>query len=250
MTWTDGVDPSSNFKVQNQLNIHGFLDFSENMTLEMSGDLKFKGDGLLPDKNIDFAGKVLNGDIYFDGKDQSWILQNELSTTGDLTLDEGSLNTMGKDIFISSFSSINTSPLANRNLDISGSIVTINAEDFKSWNMILVGSPMTFTAVNSELYFPKKGGIYCESPRRCGKFGDAIFDGYGKIDINGNGIAFGKGEFKTVIFRQLGQIFGDHTISDLEFTLGYGDNSIQGGRTINLTNDSSNGRCELFICLT
>ncbi len=236
MTWTDDVDPSSNFKVQNQLDIHGFLDFSENMTLEMSGDLKFKGDGLLPNKNIDFAGKALDGNIYFDGKDQSWILQNNLSTTGDLTLDEGSLNTMGNNMTIFSFSSINITPTASRNLDISGSIVTVNAEKYKSWNMILIGSPMTFTAVNSELYFPKKGGIYCESANDLA-FGDAIFDGYGQIDINGNGFAAGKGEFKTVIFRQEGHILGDHTISNLEFTLGYGENSIQGGRTINLTND-------------
>tara|TARA_R110001583_G_scaffold25760_12_gene93188 strand:+ start:4811 stop:14242 length:9432 start_codon:yes stop_codon:yes gene_type:complete len=236
MTWTDNVDPSSIFKVQNQLDVHGFLDFSENMTLEMYGDLKFKGDGLTPNKNIDFAGKTLDGDIYFDGKDQSWILQNELSTTGDLILDEGSLNTMGNNMTLSSFSSINISPIASRSLDISGSIVTVNAEKYKSWNMIFIGSPMTFSATNSELYFPKKGGIYCESANDV-IFGDAIFDAYGQIDINGNGFATGKGEFKTIIFRQQGQIFGDHTISNLEFTLGYGENSIQGGRTINLTNE-------------
>jgi gliding motility-associated-like protein len=242
MKWNVDVDPSSIFKVQNQLDIHGFLVFSENMTLEMSGDLNFKGDGLLDDKDIDFAGKVLNCNIYFDGKDQSWILLNDLSTTGDLTLDEGSLNTMGNNMTISSFSSINIFPTSSRNLDISGSIVTVNAEKYKSWEMILIGSPMTFTAVNSQLYFPKKGGIYCESPNDVA-FGDAVFDGYGQIDINGqtdiNGIPVfaGKGEFKTVIFHQQGQIFGDHTISTIEFTLGYGENTIQGGRTINLTNE-------------
>ncbi len=236
MTWTDDVDPSSIFQVQNQMDIHGFLDFSENMTLEMSGDLKFKGDGLTPDKPIDFAGKALDGDIYFDGDDQSWILQNDLTTTGDLFLDNGSLDTKGNKMSISSFSSLNGSPLANRKLDISGSIVTVNAEKFQSWKMILLGSPMEFTAVNSELYFPKKGGIYCESPVDI-KFGDAIFDAYGEININGNGFETGKGEFKTIIFRQQGQIFGDQTISNLEFTLGYGENTIQAGRTINLTNE-------------
>ncbi|MCZ4694316.1 hypothetical protein DWB61_04545 [Ancylomarina euxinus] len=236
ITWTDDVDPSSIFKVQNQLDVHGLLDFSENMTLEMSGDLKFKGDGLTADKPIDFAGKALDGDVYFDGDDQSWILQNALTTTGDLFLDNGSLNTKGKKMSISSFTSLNASPIANRSLTISGSIITINAEKFKSWNMIFLGSPLVFTATNSELYFPKKGGIYCESTNDV-KFGDAIFDAYGEININGNGFETGKGEFKTIIFRQQGQIFGDHTISNLEFTLGYGENTIQAGRTINLTNE-------------
>jgi gliding motility-associated-like protein len=234
--WDDGVDPSSIFKVQNQLNVHGLLDFSENMTLEMSGDLKFKGDGLTADKPIDFAGKALDGDVYFDGDDQSWILQNALTTTGDLFLDNGALNTQGYKMSISSFTSLNASPIANRSLTISGSIITVNAEKFKSWNMIFIGSPMEFVAVNSELYFPRKGGIYCESSNDV-IFGDAIFDAYGEININGNGFETGKGEFKTIIFRQQGQIFGDHTISNLEFTLGYGDNSIQAGRTINLTNE-------------
>ncbi|RXQ97626.1 T9SS type B sorting domain-containing protein [Ancylomarina salipaludis] len=236
ITWTDDVDPSSIFTVQNQLDVHGSLDFSENMTLEMSGDLKFKGDGLTADKPIDFAGKALDGDIYFDGKDQSWILQNNLSTSGDLFLENGAFDTKGNKMSLSSFSSLNSSPLASRKLNISGSIVTVNAEKFKSWSMIFIGSPLEFTAVNSELYFPKKGGIYCESSNDV-KFGDAIFDGYGEIDVNGNGFETGKGEFKTVIFRQQGQIFGDHTISNLEFTLGYGENSIQAGRTINLTNE-------------
>ncbi|WP_372645593.1 SprB repeat-containing protein, partial [Ancylomarina sp.] len=77
---------------------------------------------------------------------------------------------------------------------------------------------------------------YCESADDV-KFGDAIFDAYGEININGNGFETGKGEFKTIIFRQQGQIFGDHTISNLEFALGYGENSIQAGRTINLTNE-------------
>ncbi|WP_372646117.1 hypothetical protein, partial [Ancylomarina sp.] len=111
ITWTDDVDPSSIFKVQNQLDIHGLLDFSENMTLEMSGDLNFKGDGLTADKPIDFAGKALDGDVYFDGDDQSWILQNALTTTGDLFLDNGSLDTKGNKMSISSFTSLNASPI-------------------------------------------------------------------------------------------------------------------------------------------
>ncbi|MGZ2370747.1 T9SS type B sorting domain-containing protein [Ancylomarina sp. YFZ004] len=236
ITWTDDVDPSSIFKVQNPLEVHGLLDFSENMTLEMSGDLKFKGDGLIADKPIDFAGKSLDGNINFDGDDQSWILQNALTTTGDLFLDNGSLDTQGNQMSISSFSSLNATVTANRKLDISGSIVTVNAEKYQSWSMIFLGSPLEFTAVNSELYFPKKGGIYCISPDDV-LFGDAIFDEYGRIEINRDGVETGKGEFKTIIFRQQGQIFGDHTISNLEFTLGYGENLIQAGRTINLTNE-------------
>lgn len=129
ITWTDDVDPASIFKVQNQLDVHGFLDFSENMTLEMSGDLKFKGDGLTDNKPIDFASKTLDGDIFFDGKDQSWFLQSELSTSGDLFLDEGALDTKGLNLSISSFTSLNTSPIANRSLTISGSFITINAEN-------------------------------------------------------------------------------------------------------------------------
>ncbi|MRT91821.1 gliding motility-associated C-terminal domain-containing protein [Ancylomarina sp. 16SWW S1-10-2] len=238
MTWEDDVDPASIFKVPSQLNVHGFLNFSEKMTLEMSGNLKFNGDGLTPEKSINFAGKTLNGNIYFNGKNQSWILSNSLLTTGDLFLVEGSLNSKGFDINISSFTSINGSSSANRNLDISSSNVTINAtdEDYKSWHMDMTGSPMTFAAVNSELYFSNKGGIYCKSDNDVA-FGDAVFDGYGQIDLNGDGTESGKGTFKTVIFRQEGHILGDHTIYNLEFTLGYGNNTIQGGRTINLTND-------------
>ena len=234
INWADNVDPASIFKVQNELDIHGSLNFSEQMTLEMSGDLKFLGDGLTTDKPINFAGKTLDSDISFDGKDQSWFLQSDLSTTGDLALDNGSLNTKKKNLSIASFSSLNAQPTASRKLDISGSRITVTAEKYMSWSMIFLGSPLEFKAINSELYFPKKGSIYCESSKDL-IFGDAIFDGYGKIEINKSGTETGKGTFKTVLFRQQGQIFGDHTIATLEFTLGFGENTIQAGKTINLT---------------
>ena len=235
ITWTDDVDPESTFKVQNELSVHGSLDFSENMSLDMSANLKFKGDGLTADKPIDFAGKTLGGNIYFNGENQSWLLQNDLSTTGNLILEDGALNTQANKMSISTFTTVNT-PTNNIKLDVSGSKITVNADQYDSWKMISTGLPLDFTAVNSELYFPNKGGINCESPNDL-KFGDAVFDSYGQIKINENGPDAGKGQFKTVRFLEQGQIFGDHTISNLEFTLGYGENTIQAGKTIQLTGD-------------
>jgi len=236
ITWTDGVDAASVFKAQNQLDVHGFLDFSENMSLEMSGDLKFIGDGLSEDKLIDFAGKSLDSDIYFDGRDQSWLLVNELSTTGDLFLDDGALNTNGKNLSIGSFSSLADTPVGSRKLDISGSIVSINSDDELAWSMIFLMTPLEFTATNSELYFPNGGGVYCESSELV-KFGDVIFDGNGQINLKGDGIKTGEGEFKNLLFHQQGNILGDNTVFNLEFTLGFGKNTIQSGRLISILNE-------------
>lgn len=236
ISWSDDIDPATVFKLSHELQVHGFLNFSENMSIEMSSTIKFKGDGLSEDKLIDFAGKSLDGDIYFDGKDQSWVLDSELSTTGDLFLDDGALNTKGYNLSIGSFSSLADGTTGSRKLDISGSIITINSDKLTAWNMIFLGTPLEFTAINSELYFPNGGGIYCESSKDI-KFGDAIFDENGQININGNNYEDGKGEFKTVLFHQQGQVFGNNTFSNLEFTLGYEKNTIQSGRTINIIND-------------
>jgi gliding motility-associated-like protein len=234
MTWSDDVDPEANFSVYETLQMAGSMDLTENMTLSMSGTFEFVGDGLTDDKEVDFADKSMNGDIIFDGDDQSWIWTSSLTTTGDLYLESGSVSTEGNDFTIGRFSSPSLDDdSAVRKFDMSSSIVSVTSDETTGWNMIVnTTGGLEFIATDTGITFENGGGIYCETDTEV-TFGFVDFMDNGVINIDGSG----SGNFGSVAFYEQGQIYGDNTFTNLEFTLGYEDNTIESGKTITISGE-------------
>eukprot|EP01029_Cantina_marsupialis_P013120 TRINITY_DN290812_c0_g1_i1.p1 TRINITY_DN290812_c0_g1~~TRINITY_DN290812_c0_g1_i1.p1 ORF type:complete len:3183 (+),score=513.36 TRINITY_DN290812_c0_g1_i1:222-9770(+) len=233
MTWEDDVDPAATFIVNSELEIGGFMDLTTNMELNMSGSFVFVGDGQLGDKMVDFADKTMDGDIHFQGEDQSWVWESKLITSGDLFLESGSVSTQENDFTIGEFTSLS---LEKRKFDMSGSLVHVTSDEKTGWNMIMkpAGS-FDFITTNSKITFDNGGGIYCQTDGEV-TFGFVDFMDNGVININSTKDTE-RGKFGSVAFFQQGEIYGNSTYSNLQFTLGYEDNIIETGKTITVEND-------------
>ena len=234
MTWNDDVDPGASFTVDATLQIAGFMDLTETMTLSMRGIFDFVGDGLAGDKGVDFANKSMNGDVIFNGDSQAWVWNSSLITSGDLYIESGSVTTGGNDFTVGRFSSLSLGdPYAVRKFDLSGSIVTVTSNLNNAWNMIVnTDGGLDYIATNVGMTFENGGGIYCETDTDV-SFGFVDFLSNGKINIVGKGEGF----FGAVKFFEQGQIYGDNTFTNLEFTLGYENNIIESGKTITVIYD-------------
>jgi len=234
MTWYDDVDPDADFNVDASLQIGGFMDLTETMSMSMRGVFDFIGDGLTGDKDVDFADKSMDGDVIFNGDAQSWVWSSGLITSGDLYLESGSVTTGGNNFTVGRFSSLSLSDFdAVRKFDLSSSIVTITSDLDNAWNMIVnTNGGLDYIATNVGMSFENGGGIYCKTDTDV-SFGFVDFLANGKINIDGAGEGF----FGSVRFFEQGQIYGDNTFTNLEFTLGYENNIIESGKIITVIYD-------------
>ena len=234
MTWYDDVDPGANFTVDASLQIAGFMDLTETMSMSMRGVFDFIGDGLAGDKVVDFANKSMDGDVIFNGDAQSWVWSSSLITSGDLYLESGSVTTGGNNFTVGRFSSLSLGDYyAVRKFDLSGSIVTVTSDLNNAWNMIVnTDGGLDYITTDVGMIFENGGGIYCKTDTDV-SFGFVDFLASGKINIDGAGEGF----FGAVTFFEQGQIYGDNTFTNLEFTLGYENNIIESGKTITVIYD-------------
>ncbi|WP_321280496.1 gliding motility-associated C-terminal domain-containing protein [Marinifilum fragile] len=237
MTWNDDIDPDASFSVTAKLQMGGSVDLANSMALDMQGTFEFIGDGLADIKNVDFANKNLDGDIRFVGKDQSWIWQTGFVTSGNLEIDEGSVSTQGFDFTVSQFKSLSLHDSdAVRSFDMTNSIVKVTSNNITSWSMIMnTAGGLTFTSTDSYITFENGGGIYCETDGEV-RFGFVDFVDNGIINIT-SGADTEKGYFGSVRFMEEGKIFGNTEFLNLEFTLGYENNTIESGKTVTVVND-------------
>ncbi|PKQ65548.1 hypothetical protein BZG02_00655 [Labilibaculum filiforme] len=234
MTWYDDIDPDADFRVDANLQIAGYMDLTETMSMNMHGVFEFVGDGLAGNKIVDFANKSMDGDVIFDGDGQTWVWNSSLLTSGDLYLESGSVSTNKNDFTVGRFSSLSLSdPYAVRKFDLSGSLVTVTSDLDNAWNMIVnTDGGLEYITTDVGMTFQNGGGIYCETDTEV-SFGFVDFINNGIIKIEGTG----KGDFKSVRFLEQGQIYGDNTFTNLEFTLGYENNIIESGKTITVIYD-------------
>ncbi|NOU61334.1 gliding motility-associated C-terminal domain-containing protein [Marinifilum caeruleilacunae] len=237
MTWNDDIDPDANFSVTAKLQIGGSMDLTESMALDMQGTFEFVGDGLTDNKTVDFASKTMDGDIRFIGTSQNWTWQTGFVTSGNLIIDEGSVSTQENNFTVNQFSSLSLHDFdAVRSFDMTKSLVTISSDAITGWNMKMnTTGGLTFTSTDSYITFENGGGIYCETD------GDVHF---GFVDFVDNGVINIKstadteqGYFGSVRFMEEGKIFGNNEFTNLEFTLGYENNTIESGKTITVHYD-------------
>lgn len=237
ITWEDNVDPAANFLVDDELKIGGSLDFTTNMSISMNGIFHFVGDGKAEDKTVDFADKTMDGDVKFQGDDQSWVWASKLITSGDLYIESGSVVSNGNDFTVGRFSSLSLDDAsAVRKFDMSGSLVNVTSDEKTGWNMKMnTAGGLDFIATDSKITFDNGGGIYCETD------GDVTF---GFIDFLGDGVINitsksdkENANFGSVAFKGYGKVYGKCTFTNLEFTLDYEENTIEAKKTVTVLND-------------
>lgn len=95
MDWT-GVTNTPTIAGSNLLYIYGSLTFDSSMLCTTTGDITFAGTG--GGDTVDFAGVSLSSRLIFNGVGGDWTLQDDITTTGDFKLINGTLDTNSQDL--------------------------------------------------------------------------------------------------------------------------------------------------------
>lgn len=248
MSWV-GSTPSAIITGASDLNIFGSLVFSPTMNNSFTGLLYFKSNN--GNNIITSAGKTFTNDIYFDGVNGDWTMQDAFATSADISLVNGILKTNNKNLTCAYFSS----PGSNvRGLILGSSLVTINSYAYNSsygygaW--VLAGSNYSLDAgistikINATSYpviYAGSGDVYYnvlfQDPTAAATinggnaFDSVTFNGPGTTNttaasfgiltftkagtISGNNNSFNKANF-----LQNGTINGNNNFDTLFFTAG------------------------------
>lgn len=129
------------------INIYGSTTLVAGMTRSYTGAITFKS--TFRARTITLNGKTLASIIVFDGVGGEWTLQDNFTTTGTVTLTNGSFITGGKTISSSTFSGSNSNL---RNLDITNSTITCSGGGWSfstSTNLIMTTTGSTINVTNS-----------------------------------------------------------------------------------------------------
>ncbi|MFA8433643.1 MAG: T9SS type B sorting domain-containing protein [Marinifilaceae bacterium] len=229
MTWEADIDPGAIFNVNQNLEISGALTFAEKMSLNYNASMLFTGDGDSTEKIVNLADKSLDGDIVFEGKDQTWKLASSLITSADLLLKKGFLDTQDNDLEVSRFESEDYDTMDLRKLELGNSKVKISSSANNAWNMVMLNAKgdmnMEFHSDLSMIEFLNGGRMFCWNDGEIMKFNDLIFHDNGVLEMKG-----GTGEFNIVSFKEKSDIKGSNSYQSLELTIGH-HNTIEAGET-------------------
>jgi hypothetical protein len=125
MTWT-GTLSNAQWAGTSEIDIYGSLTLVANMNRTYTGQIVFISS--VSANNITSAGKVFANNVYFYGTG-SWVLQDMFSTTtANIYLVSGTLNTNSKNVICNNFYSNYTTPRA---LILGSSTITVNGG---TWN--------------------------------------------------------------------------------------------------------------------
>ena len=126
----------------NSLRIFGSLKFINEMNLQFKGYTFFES----VNKNnfITSANQSFNNDVYFQGINGEWILNDNFSVDENLNFIFGTLNSNQKNIYCRVF---NSDYPNQRSLIIESSIITVNGGSAEAW--FIDGTNLNFSAENS-----------------------------------------------------------------------------------------------------
>ncbi len=207
MNWT-GAGFTPVLTGTSSLNVYGSLTLISAMTSTgFSGTLNFNA--TTTGNTITSAGKTFSGDVYFDGTGGYWTLQDAFNTTTkNIYLKRGTLNTNGKTVSCFDFYSNFTFPtqlilgsstvnIAGTNWATTSANYIVNAGTSKIMLNNNTGSPYFDGGVNSSYYDINFNGASQLGELVSGNsFRNVTFNGSGRISIAAGG-TFKKAEFKT-----------------------------------------------------
>ncbi len=196
MNWT-GVTNNPTFygDYSNTLNIYGSLTLAAGMTFNFSGSIYFEA--VSNGQTITTAGNIINTSMTFDGTGGGWTLQDALSCSYWIYLNNGTLTTNNNTVNAYAFNSLTSTA---RVLNMGSSVFNLSFNG-TIWNINHTG--MTINA--------------------------------GTSTINGTGISGGEQDFigggftyNNIFFigAALGKVIDNNTINDVSFS---SDGFIQGG---------------------
>ena len=196
----------------NLLKIYGSLTLSPAMTMNFAGQINFEATAT--GKTITTAGKTLTG-AAFNGIGGSWTLQDALTLTSGIALNNGTLITNNKTITASDFSSNSGNP---RSLQMGTSVINLSS----GWSCISAG--MTLVCGTSVINCSSAGGNFTG--------GDLIY-----YDVNFTSAAatssatiLGNNTFHDVVFSSKAAINQNNTFHNVSIA---GDGETQGNNTYN-----------------
>jgi len=232
MTWT-GASFTPVLTGTVSLNIYGSLTFISAMTTTgFTGVLNFKSTSA--GNTITSAGKTFNNHVNFDGIGGYWTLQDALNTTtGNLYLDKGTLNTNGKNVtttnFISITSSVKQLTLGSSTVTITGVIGTYNAWHVSGANFSISPgtSHIVFTASSTSIaMLPGVNTTYNNITFQDPILQEQILAGpnatFHNVTFNGVGYIYGPGTFNKIDFKGSvnNYVNGNNSIDSLLFASG------------------------------
>jgi len=148
MDWTG----AANVRISGSsvLNINGSLTYNATMIINYTGNIYFKSNNI--GNNIDFAGKTIYGNVYFDGTGE-WTLQNNLIASvangNSIYFNKGSLITNNYNLTSRFFASMSEEI---RNLNLGNSLITADYWYCTSGTNLVI-TPMTSTINTSTATF-------------------------------------------------------------------------------------------------
>ncbi|MBA3705160.1 MAG: PKD domain-containing protein, partial [Bacteroidetes bacterium] len=197
MDWTGSV-LSATMTGTFDLNVYGSLTFVSSMNNSFTGILRLKS--TIGTSTITSAGKTFTNDVYFDGVNGGWTLQDPFnSTTGNIFLVNGILKTNDQNFTCNAFSS---SGATIRGVVLGASLITLNAYYYNSsygyGGWFLAGSNYSLDAGTSTIKF--------NSVSYATLYGGSSDAYYNVIfqDVTSNGQIFGGNSFNSVTFNGIG----------------------------------------------
>ncbi|MFL5753122.1 MAG: T9SS type A sorting domain-containing protein [Bacteroidia bacterium] len=156
MSWT-GATFTPTLAGTANLNIYGSLTLISGMNRTFTGLLNFKS--TTSGNTITSAGKTFASDVHFDGAGGGWVLQDAFNTsTGDVYLVKGTLNTNNKNLSCANFNSSNTNI---RQLNLGSSTVTLSGISWvtsSSGNLTLNSGTSLIKFISSAINLNFDGG--------------------------------------------------------------------------------------------
>jgi len=237
MDWTGaGYSPTfTSTSPSNNLHIHGSLILNPNMNFAFSGNVYFEGQTPTPLYTITSAGHGFNNNVYFNGSGGIWTLQDDLSTsTKNLYLNHGTLNTNGHTVSVSRFISTNDN---TRAMNLGSSVFNIGYGSNQAW--YVNGANFSIVPGTSEIRLTTaNGGFQSNGASNLNYYNVLFQNGGGSSILNSND------SFNTVTFNPTGHVTGGGTYGALVMSLGgliqgnstYGSTYFYGNTTINGNN--------------
>jgi hypothetical protein len=216
MTWVN-ISNNPSFINPNTLNIYGSLTLHPSMSTNFTNTSVNSGLNFLSTtigQTINMAGNNLACRITFNGIGGSWLLQNGISTTNDIFLENGSVTTNNHPLTCRLFNSSNSNV---RGLSLGSSVVTCNYALF-FWD-VTNSTNFTFDAGTSHIIGSGSQSGFGTSFRGGGRtYCNLSFTGTLTTALGGT--LEGNNTFNDVVFLSRGNITGNNTFNNLTFSPG------------------------------
>ncbi|MCB2221771.1 MAG: gliding motility-associated C-terminal domain-containing protein [Bacteroidetes bacterium] len=241
MDWIGSIANSSLTGADtNYLKIYGSLKFTPSMDNMFGGEVHFEATN--PDQFIDAAGNWFNNNIRVQGRNGTWLLEDQIKITDTLFFEDGGFTTNGFNIEMGQFYATDTT---HRKLDLgSDSITVVGLNTFHpdtAWrlngqNLELNADSSVITVVSDDQVFENFNGDYMV-------FNNLNFKGNGSTLLNSAYCNFNLVEFEmshglimedctidtAIFYGPAGTIVSNDTIKTVIF---YGANSMIEGNHI------------------